>query len=235
MNKLQDFLSQFRNGFQRPNRYVCQVIVSPTMVGNIVADSVARPAASGVVGQVLGVIQQAAALEDSLVSVPQVVSWLAQGYLVDSVRMPDRGFGTVDLSMYGITEHFPYHTEYSALECTFMMPYATNLNNDNAVPRFFSYWQNQIQHADLGPDSGFDFRFPGDYYATVLLTLLDRQNKGTLTYKFTNAYPKSVDSVPLSWAKNDKFASLPVTFNYSYWTIQPVAESLSLSLLNSII
>jgi hypothetical protein len=232
MNNISDFMGTFRSGFQRSARFVCQVLIPPTLIVNVIKEATRNPALSG---NILGVVREVLDIENSVLAVPQVVKWLAQGYLVQDARLPDRGYGMVDLSMYGITEHFPFHTEYSALQCTFMMPYATNISNDNAVPRFFNYWQNVIQHNSRGPESGFDFGFPSDYYSTVLLTLLDRKNRGTITYKFDNAYPKSVDSAQLSWSDDNKFLTLPVNFNFSYWTVLPVAESLALSLVDQVL
>jgi hypothetical protein len=234
MNSIQDFISTFRKGFQETNRFICQVYVQPEMVARIIADSATGDLGGSLLGQISSIVQTAASIENSVLSVPQVVKWLAQGYLCNDVRLPSREFGTTDLSMYGITEHFPVHTEYSAITCQFMMPYAY-ISNDSAVPRFFNYWQNQIQHAQRGPDSGFDFNFPSDYYGTMLITTFDRKNKGGLTYKFTNVYPKTVDSVPLSWALQDQYCMLPVSFNFSYFTVLPVADSLALSLLDSVI
>lgn len=229
MNNLQDFISTFKNGFQRPNRFLCQIIVQPRMIANIIADS------AGGDSSIIGIVQRALDTETSVLSVPQVVKWLAQGFVCSQARLPDRGFGMVDQYMYGITEHFPVSTEYSSFDATFLMPYATNIDNDNALPRFFNYWQNQIQNNLRGPKSGFDFRFPSEYYGSILLTTYDRKNRGTLTYKFENVYPATVNSVPLSWGENDKFAELPVSFNFSYWTVASVAESAALSILERII
>ena len=224
MNNLNDFLSNFSREFQRADRFVCQIIVTPTMVANIILDSLSND------GSALGLIQAGLALENSALAVPQVVKWLAQGYLVSDVRLPDRGFTQAELSMYGITEKFPVHTGYTPLKCTMMMPYAANIENDCAIPRFMSYWQNQVQHATNGPTSGFDFQFPANYYATILLTLLDKQNNGTLTYQFTNAYPSTIDSVAMSWNTPNQFTELGVEFTFSYFTILPVAESIALGL-----
>ena len=70
MNKISDFLGTFRNGFQRANRFVCQVIVTPTLVTNIIADSV-----TGRRG-FLGVVDRVLSAENAIRSVPQVVQWL---------------------------------------------------------------------------------------------------------------------------------------------------------------
>jgi hypothetical protein len=227
MNSLASLIGQFRRGMQQSNRYVCQVLIGPDMVANMIADSLQGN------GGIFGTIQRVLSVENSVLSIPQVVKWLAQGYLVNNVRLPDRAFATTDMNQYGYTEHFPYASEYGSLQAHFLMPYALNISNDNAVPRFFSYWQNLIQRGQQGPDSGYDFRFPADYYATVLLTLLDRQNRGTITYKFDNVYPKTVQSAELSWASAD-WCTFPVEFVYSYWKVLPQAESLALSFVDKL-
>jgi hypothetical protein len=200
MDNIHEFLSRFPAAFQRANRYTCQILLNP----------------AGLWQNIL----KTAALDNSSLAMPQVIQWMSEGWLVESTRMPDRGFAQTDLSMYGITEHFPYHAEFSPLECSFMVPIAL-ADHSLSIIRFFSAWQNQIQHAQAGPDSGFDFNFPADYYATVLLTLLDDQNAGTCVYKFHNVYPVTVQTQPVAWATLDQFISLPVQFNYSYWTLQP--------------
>lgn len=172
---------------------------------------------------------------DAGIGVTNVVKWLYQGFLCDSARTPDRGFATTDLSIYGITEHVPYHAEFSSLDCVFLMPNTTNILNDNGVPRWFNYWMNQIQNINAGPDSGLDFNFPSDYYATILLTLFDRKDNGTITYQFNKCYPVTVSSVPLSWESTDKFTKLPVSFNYSTWQMQPHVASTAIGVIDKLL
>jgi hypothetical protein len=132
--------------------------------------------------------------------------------------------GLTDLSMYGITEHFPYHAEFSPLECSFISPLMEGHGAhgaDNPVPRLLSFWQNQIQKMTRGPEDGLDFTFPSNYYATVELTALDTQLRGSTTWRFEKVYPSSVGSVQMSWGQSDAFVTHPVTFTYSYWTMVP--------------
>lgn len=211
MPNLGDFLSEFKHGFQNANRFRVQLFVQPAMVLNIIAEA-----------SLLGIV-------DAGLAVPQAIKWLAQGFLGVNARMPDRSFSTTQMTQYGITEFFPYHAEWSALECTFLMPHTTSILRDNGIPRFFNFWQNQIQNISNGPDSGYDFRFPSNYYATAILTLLDRQDNGTISYKFDNVYPSLVHSVNLSWDQDNTFAQLPVQFMFSYFTVMPHIESVALS------
>lgn len=215
MNNLQDFFSSFPNEFQRPNRYVCQISIPLGLAQAIATDDAQNNAGQS--------------------AVSQTISRLLQGLLVDTAHLPNRQFGMIDLAMYGLTEHFPFHAEYTTLKCTFLLPLSESgatgdTQPDNPVLRFFNYWHDQIQDNESGPSAGLDFGFPSDYYATIQLTMFDRQNKGAITYQFDNAYPKLIDTIQVSWAENDKFATLPVEFVFSYWTILSEAASAANSL-----
>ncbi len=219
MPDLNKFLSEFKHGFQQPNRFVVQIFVNPTMVANIIAES-----------SLFG-------LQDAVLAIPQTVKWLAEGMLAPVASMPDRGFeNKVDLDMYGFTEQFPVHTTYSDLELELLMPHTTNLPFvDNGVPRFFNFWQNQMQNGSAGPDSGYDFRFPVHYYSTIVLTLLDKKDNGTVSYQFDRAYPSTVGAVKLSWDAANEFTTLPVTFTYSYWNMLPHLGSAVLSSVDKLV
>jgi hypothetical protein len=217
MPDLKDFINEFKHGFQQASRYRVQIFPRPQMIANIIREA-----------GLLGII-------DATLSVPQAVKWLAQGILAEQARTPTRGFQTTDLTMYGITEHFPMHAETSSFDVAFLMPHTTNILKDNGVPRFFNFWQNQIQNVIDGADSGLDFRFPSNYYSTILLSLLDKSDNATITYQFDNAYPAVVSSANLAWDQENTFTKLPVVFNFSYWKIVPHLKSVALSLLNTVL
>lgn len=221
MPDLNKFLSEFKHGFQHSNRFVVQIFVQPTMVANIILQQLGS-------GLGLGTI-------DAGVAVTNVVKWLYTGFLASTARLPSRGFGVIDLAMYGITEHFPYHAEFTTFDCTFMMPHTTNILNDNGVPRWFNYWQNQIQNINDGPNSGLDFSFPSNYYATILLTLLDRKDRGTITYQFDKCYPVTVDSSQLSWEQENQFTQLPVSFQFSTWKQLPHVASAAIGVIDTLV
>lgn len=217
MPDLKAFINEFKHGFQSTTRFRVQVFVKPEMVANIVAES-----------SLLG-------LADAALSIPQSVKWLAQGLLATSASVPDRVLDLTPLQMYGITEQVPVHTTYTHLSVSFLMPLTTNVKLDNGVPRFFNYWQNQIQNATDGPASGLDFRFPSHYYATILVTLLDLNDNGTVSYQFDNAFPAGVGKVQLSWNGFEGAGMLPVDFTYSYWKVVPHLESVGLSTITNVV
>lgn len=211
MKFLSTFLTQFKHGFQKSSRYKCQLFVPPALLQNIVTQST--------IGTIINVFfPNVGQRIDPNFSMPTVVNWLAQGLLVEQTRLPTRALETTTNGLYGYTEKYPYHTEHTDLDCTFMMPL---VESDCPIPRFFNYWQNFIQAQQNGPGDGMDFRFPSEYYGTLFLALYDHKTSPSLMYRFDNVYPEKVDSSNVSWESNNEYLKVNVQFAYSYWTIVP--------------
>lgn len=188
-------LNRFRNavaaGFQPNNRFRFQLVLE----GNI-------PLWSGLMVNVgPGVVQG--------------LQGLREGVLCSATRLPDRSFDTVQMTQYGLTEQFPYKTDFTALDCTFLLPIYVG---KNTVASIFYAWQNHIQDLSQGVvSSKRDFRWPDDYYSEARLYTFDRQNNTTGCYVFDRLYPKAVESVPVTWTDNSEMAQLNVTFAFSTW------------------
>lgn len=227
MHNINDFIGEFSRGFQRNNRYICQIFVRPEMLARIVLDAGTTPL--NIPG--LPSLPNFGA-PDAVLTVPQIVTWLARGFLVQATKLPDRQFTPVDLAMYGFTESFPVHSQTGKLDCNFLVPHTAGIVSDNGVLRFFNYWQNQIQNGLDGPGSGYDFRFPSHYYGSAVITLLDAKNQGTVSYQFDRIYPILVMPVQMSWSSAQEFIQLPVQFEYSYWKILPQAESIAIAAIS---
>jgi hypothetical protein len=155
-------------------------------------------------------------------SMQKAQHWLGRGVICESTKLPDRAFAETEMTQYGFTEQFPFHTEFTSLSCVFNTP----LNgSDNPVMRVFHAWQNLIQDVSKGyGDSPRDFTFSGTgptdgYYGTVQIGVFDRQNHPTIAYEFERVYPKLVDSVDVSWGAPDQFTKLSVGFTFSVWRI----------------
>lgn len=145
--------------------------------------------------------------------------WLESGFLCTTTRLPDRSFEETQMTQYGLTEQFPFHTQYTSQDCTFNTPLK---NGDNPVPRVFSAWQNLIQDGSGGySESTRDFTFPSEFYGHLLIGALDRANRCTLLYHFENAYPKTVESMPVTWSEQNEVATLGVSFTFSSWVMLP--------------
>jgi len=211
MRYLSTFLSEFRTGFQKGARFECQLypnigFLQALLSGSIletIIDIVAPP-----IGQQI----------NPDFSLPNVVQWLARGLVISDAVLPSRGLETLSHGMYGISEEFPYSSEYTDLPCTFVMP----LNaSDCPMPRFFNYWQNYIHKNQNGPSDGLDFRFPEDYYGRMIVSTFDNRTNRSLTYQFEKVYPKTVNSTQVSWSQSHEYLAFTVNFAYSYWKILP--------------
>jgi hypothetical protein len=211
MRYLSTFLSEFHTGFQKSSRFECQLYPPMGFLQSILSSSIL----TSIVDIVAPSIGQRI---DTKFSMQNIVQWLARGLMVESTTLPSRALETTPLNMYGISEQLPYSTEYTDLSCTFVMPLVAS---DCPIPRFFDYWQNFIHANKNGPDAGLDFRFPNEYYATMVLSLFDNQDHHSVSYKFEKVYPMLVQSVPVSWDASNEFLKFNVTFAYSYWTIVP--------------
>ena len=208
---LNTFISNYKDGFQSSSKFTCQIFLPLQLLATIVTQSLIDNAIDFL-------IPTGDKDAKGILSAPIVATWLGRGLAVEAARLPSRAFETVDLSMYGLTERFPTHSEYTSLDCVFLMPF---VGNDNGVPKFFNYWQNYIQNNQFGPQSGLNFQFPSTYYGTILLSLLDNKGEPSVTYQFDKVYPHRVESVGIQWDQSNEHARLPVSFHYSYWKIVP--------------
>jgi hypothetical protein len=211
MRYLSTFLSEFHGGFQRGARFECQLYPNQGFLSSLLSGSIL----TNIIDILTPTIGQRI---DPKFSLPNVVQWLARGLVITDAILPARALETTKLNMYGISEEFPYSTEYNDITCTFIMP----LNaSDCPLPRFFNYWQNYIHSNYNGPEDGLDFRFPEDYYGRMMLSTFDAQDHPSLTYLFEKLYPKTVNSTQVSWNDTNEALQFTVSFAYSYWKILP--------------
>lgn len=238
-------MSEFKNGFQRPNQYRARL----------------NAAIVGANGDAVGPLGKRYAKACEL---------LNRGLLCESTRTPSRSFETQQMTIFGYEEKFPVFTSYTDIECTFLAPLLDDpaFGPSNQVAELFHAWQNLIQpRATNRFDSGFVddrdmvLRFPDEYRLAegFELELLNPYNTKraevgidvnlggsvfagvpifsdtsigrvgfrvptgdgatapTQRFKYFNVYPLTVDSTQMSWDSQNEFQKITVTFAYSYW------------------
>ena len=157
--------------------------------------------------------------------------WLGRGFVCESTNLPDRAFTVTQMTQYGITEQFPFHTEFTSLDCVFNTPLVQMgpEETDNPIPRVFHAWQNLIQDlSSTYEESSRDFTFAGSssvdgYYGEIQLGVFDRQNNLTLAYEFQRVYPRVVQATPVTWKEENELAKLSIGFTFSIW--RPIQAS----------
>jgi hypothetical protein len=209
MKSLNKFINEFEAGFQFNNRFACRIQLPREL------------------------LESGFTLSDK-----KAVEWLNRGILCESTNLPDRAFAETQMTQYGLTEQFPIHSEFTTLDCTFNTPLIVVQSSDgrsagqmdNPVPRVFHAWQNLIQDMSTGYDSSRDFTFSGTssdngYYGEIEIAVFDRLNTPTLLYSFERAYPRVIQSTPVTWREENELARLTVGFTFSVWRVVPLSDT----------
>ena len=127
----------------------------------------------------------------------------------------------------GVTERHVYRRQYDdRADFTFYV------DHDYNIIFFFENWMSYIMNeqytnVETGvPNAGielptFNYRvnFPDLYKTTVFLKKFERDYKGrVLQYRFLNAYPISINSMPVSY-DSSQLLKCTVSFNYSRYIV----------------
>jgi hypothetical protein len=107
--------------------------------------------------------------------------------------------------------HFevPYGISYEPVRMTFLV------DRDHDLKTAFSGWVDEIY--TRGGDRARGMAFKDDYAATILISVLDKQENPGITYKLYNAYPKSVSGHLLNQSDQGEPLRLLVEFVYDFF------------------
>jgi len=120
----------------------------------------------------------------------------------------------------GVTERHAYRRLYDdRSDFTFYV------DNEYRIIDFFENWISYVVGEDSLKGQGestYNYRvnFPKNYYADAMyITKFERDYKGDpLTYKFINAYPISINSMPVSY-DSSQLLKCTVSFTYSRYVV----------------
>ena len=172
------------------------------------------------------------------------IRWASDGIYCHTAELPSKGFATAESVIYGPDRKMPYRTQFTDFECEFYVG-GNNTNGDNAdqVLEYFRRWQALIIddnhdvsysndyvtdiHVDILTRKGtgipglgsINVRLPeiGGEPLAELSFLKSKELKPVHSIVVRNAYPVTVNQIPLSWA-TEGMMSLRVTFAYYQWT-----------------
>ena len=123
----------------------------------------------------------------------------------------------------GVTERHAYRRQYDPTA-----QFSFYVDHDYNIIYFFEHWMSYIaneQYEDvLNPNFSYRVNFPNDYKADGLYIRkfekdYNHGNK-TLQYKNINAYPISINSMPVAY-ENSSILMCTVSFNYSRYVVMP--------------
>jgi hypothetical protein len=149
--------------------------------------------------------------------------------------LPGTTFATTEINddYTGVTERIPYRRQYDdRADFTFIIDNSFN-NNDSShyrVLKFFELWKEYIANEQTSAginDSNYFYRmnYPDDYMAPyIYIDKFEKDYKSVLRYKFINAYPLAINSIPVSY-ESTQVLQCNVSFSYIRYVMNTIPLS----------
>ena len=125
----------------------------------------------------------------------------------DSISLPGRNLRTqMNGNIYGPPHEMVQGQTFAEVAASF---YA---GSDLAERYFFEEWQK----VSYNPDT-YNINYYKEYVGAVEIYTLNEQNERTYGVRLEEAFPKTVDAIPVSHASNNTLNKVNVPFAYRYW------------------
>ena len=126
---------------------------------------------------------------------------------------------TLDNDHTGVTERHAYRRQYDTVSS-----FSFYVDEKYDIIHFFENWISFIVNEDGSRDAdreNYNYRvnFPNEYKSEIFIRKFERDYKGRdLQYKFVNAYPISINQMPVSYDAS-QILLCTVNFNFSRYII----------------
>jgi hypothetical protein len=126
---------------------------------------------------------------------------------------------TLDNDHTGVTERHAYRRQYDTTSS-----FSFYVDEQYDIINFFENWISFIVNEDGSRDAerdNYNYRvnFPNEYKSEIFIRKFERDYKGRdLQYKFVNAYPVSINQMPVSYDAS-QILLCTVNFNFSRYII----------------
>jgi len=139
----------------------------------------------------------------------------------ESVNLPGRNLATSpDNNIYGPARDIVEGVTYAEdITCIFQ----SSSGLDERV--FFENWQRKAFN-----EQTWNIGYYNDYRGEMEIYLLDKNDQRRYGLKIWEAFPKTINAIPLSYASTNELAKTEIVFSWRYWTnidINQQAPSLS--------
>ena len=130
-----------------------------------------------------------------------------------SCSLPGRILNTTDRNTYGPNRKIVTSALYQDVVFSFIV------SDDKRELDYFDSWQNFIVDNNINIGSAFshDVRYYDEYVGDIKIKHLDKQNNIKYIITLLEAYPISVEEIPLSWDNTNEFIRVNVTVAYRSW------------------
>jgi hypothetical protein len=170
------------------------------------------------------------------------IGWISRnvGLLCADASLPTSSFATSEVkdNFMGVTQEFAHTRLYTDIDFTFYV------DNDYKMLRFFEGWMDFISGTSEVSADGISIdgdRRQGNYYrrmnypneykvSEMYITKFERDygvgDTSLLEYKFINAFPKGITSMPVAYGPAD-LLKVSVTFNYDRYIVKKIKSTIT--------
>lgn len=146
----------------------------------------------------------------------------------DATQMPGLQYSPIDIqtSGYGLYESRPIRADFPNQNFSFYC------DGNGKLQQLFQKWMQNIQNFDInqnasttvnGAASGI-FNYPDWYQATIMIFQYDPTGKNVVNrWTLYNAYPLTLNPIPIGWEQEDQLLKLSVDFYYKAWGTEAIS------------
>ena len=129
-----------------------------------------------------------------------------------SCSLPGKILNTTDRMTYGPIRKIVTSALYQDVTFSFIV------GDDKNELEYFNSWHSFIiDNGIIDRVQTHDVSYYDNYVGNIKITHLDKQNTHKYTISLIEAYPISVEEIPLSWDNNNEFIRVNVTVAYRDW------------------
>jgi len=156
------------------------------------------------------------------------------GLYCSEASLPGNSFATTEMNtdFPGVSQKFPYRKIYNDLQLTFYVD-----SNYNVI-KFFESWMSNIAspfgygqpiYEESGQRGSFRFNYPENYKCNIFVAKFNKDNniQGKIAYRFVNAFPIDITSMPVSYDTSD-ILKCTVSFSYDRYIFDNTGKLISM-------
>tara|TARA_Y100001938_G_C7907254_1_gene337697 strand:+ start:44 stop:685 length:642 start_codon:yes stop_codon:yes gene_type:complete len=132
--------------------------------------------------------------------------------------LPSTSLATHQMSndFTGITERHAYRRQYNDTSS-----FTFYVDHEYIIIKTFETWIGSIVNEQNDESNNYFYRvkFPTDYQTQIYIKKFERNYKRALTYQFLQAYPISIDSMPVTYEQSS-LLKCTVNFNFSRYLVE---------------
>jgi len=154
------------------------------------------------------------------------------GMYCNEASLPGNSFATTEMTtdFPGVSQKFPYRKIYNDLQLTFYV------DSSYSVIKFFEDWMSYIASpygsgraiAEEFGHSSFKFNYPDYYKCNIFVAKFnkDQSLNNKIAYRFVNAFPIDITSMPVSYDSSDVLRC-SVSFSYDRYIFDKTGRLVS--------